>query len=206
VDGHALAHLAPLPALGALVLDQCGLVGDAHLPALARLTSLTRLSLAGCRGVTGRPAAATGGPGACAPRGLVPLARLPALRELSLAGLERLRDDALAGLAAAPALAALHLDLCPLLTCAAEPPPRRYFLAVIDEGNMSSDATPGCLFIALRAAVSMLAIAEFCAVHWSALSEWGLVLSSAALRLLRCPCAASAEHALPCDSLKILAL
>ncbi len=143
VDGRALAHLAQLPALGALVLDQCGLVGDAHLLALARLTSLTRLSLAGCRGVTGRPAAATRGPRAGAPRGLEPLARLPVLRELSLAGLERLGDDALAGLAAAPALAALHLDLCPLLTCAAEPPPRRSFVAAIHEGDITTNATPG---------------------------------------------------------------
>lgn len=49
--------------------------------------------------------------------GLGALGALPRLAELSLAGLERLRDEGLAGLGRATALTALHLDLCPSLRC-----------------------------------------------------------------------------------------
>ena len=117
LDGGALAALADLRQLTALCLDQCGALRDAHLPALAALTALRRLSLAGCRGVGG---CENFGPGLGL--GLGALAALPRLAELSLAGLERLRDEALAGLSAATALTALHLDLCPNLRCGPRSP------------------------------------------------------------------------------------
>ena len=114
LDGGALGSLAGLRQLSALCLDQCALLRDVHLPALATLTALRRLSLAGCRGVGG-------GGGEGLQLGLPPvlgaLAALPRLAELSLAGLEQLRDEGLAGLARATALIALHLDLCPNLRC-----------------------------------------------------------------------------------------
>ena len=106
LDGRALACLGALRQLSALCLDQCALLTDAHLPALAGCVGLRRLSLAGCRGVAGEGV------------GFSALAGLPALRELNLAGLERLGDGALAGLAGASALTALHLDLCSQLRCA----------------------------------------------------------------------------------------
>ena len=110
LEGGALRSLADLRQLTALCLDQCGALRDGHLPAVAALTALRRLSLAGCRGV--------GGGAGLGPRsGLSVLAALPHLSELSLAGLVRLRDEGLAGLGAATALTALHLDLCPSLRC-----------------------------------------------------------------------------------------
>lgn len=112
LDGGALAALGDLRQLTALCLDQCACLRDAHLPALASLTALHRLSLAGCRGVGGGAGFGTG-----LGSGLGALGALPRLTELSLAGLERLRDEGLAGLGAATALTALHLDLCPSLRC-----------------------------------------------------------------------------------------